>query len=807
MYSELRLAVRSLLRSPGFTLTALAALALGIGANSAVFGLVNQLLVNPPGMADPERVVAIRAAYDKLGMKSISISGPDFADVRDSDATFEAAAVMSGGDLNYTGGGEAERLIGASVSVRWFDVFGAKPSLGRVFLPEEDREHASPVAILAHASWQRLFGGDPGVVGRTIELNRKPYRIVGVMPAEFRWPRNVEIWVPLQLPAAEFTPDYRFNEHLVGFARTKPGVTVEEADAVVRVLADRLRQGQDELATFARDAGWRMFAVSARDFIAGETRTPLLVLFGAVAFVLLIACANIAGLMVARGASQSRDTAVRAALGASRAQLIRRTLVESLVLSCAGALLGLALAYAGMRGLVLLAPERMIPGFLPRLDAMMLAFTAVATVVSALLFGLVPAWHSARSAPFEALKASGRTAGAARSHRLRSGLVIAETALALVLLVGAGLFIRSLARLQQVDPGFDASSVMTAGVALPEASYAEPARRAAFFHMVVENLAATPGVTAAGVGFPLPFSGGNSSGSFGIEGRTPNPGEPGPHADQRSVTPGYFAALRIPLVAGRLFTEQEQMDGLRVAVIDDALARQYWPGESPLGKRIRGGGPNAPWSTIVGIVRHVKHSSLAEDSGKGVCYYSMYQRPMPMGGIVARAEGDAAPLAAAIRSAVRRADAGQPVSRLRSMEDMVATSMSASRFVTRLVAFFALVALGLAALGLFGVISYMTTQRTQEIGLRMALGAERWSVRLMVVRQGVRLAAIGVAMGLAAALVLARLIASQLYDAAPVDVPTFTVTVAILLLAAVAASYLPARRASRIDPLVALRDE
>ena len=805
MLSDLRQAARSLLQNPGFALTALTTLAVGIGANTAVFGLVNQLLLNPPGIAQPERVVAIRAAYDKLGMSSISISGPDFADVREKKDTFEAAAIVSGESLNYSAGGVTERLDGASVSQQWFDVFGARPSLGRVFTHEEDRENASPAVILADVTWRRLFGADPAVLGRTIELNKKPHRIVGVMPPAFRWPRGVEAWVPLQLPAAEFTPDYRFNEHLQGFARTRPGVSAEAADAVVRVVADRVKSGGGELAAFARDSGWRMFAAPARTFIAGDTRTPLLVLLGAVGFVLLIACSNIAGLMLARNAARGRDIAIRAALGASRGQLLRRTLLESLILAAGGAIAGLGLADLGMRTLLALAPERAVIGLTARIDLQVLAFTAAATIVAALLFGLVPAWQAGRSAAFGALKTSGRAASGPGGQRLRSVLVAAETALAVVLLVGAGLFLRSLARLQQVDPGFDPRGVMTATTVLPDAVYADPVRRADFFSQVVENLAATPGVTAAGVGFPIPFSDGNSSASFTIEGRAPGPGDPGPHGDMRAVTPGYFAALDIRLVSGRLFGDQDR--GAGAVVIDENLARQYWPGENPIGKRVRGGGDKSPWWPIVGVVRHVKHSSLAADSTKGVCYLPFWLRPLPMGTIVARTSGDPALLAGPIREAVRRVDPAQPVGRLRSMDVLVASSLAASRFLTRIVSFFAAVALGLAALGLFGVISYTTARRTQEIGLRMALGAQAGSVRGMIVRQGLQLAGIGVGVGLVAAIVVGRLLASELYQAPALDVPTLAATVGILVAAALAASYLPARRASRIDPLVALREE
>ena len=807
MLTDFRVAFRALIKTPAFTVTAVAALALGIGANTAVFGLVNQLLLNPPGMSEPERVVAVRAKYDKLALKSIGVSAPDFADVRDSGETFESAAVVSAGDLNYTGGDTPERLLGAGVSVRWFDVFGARPALGRVFTPEEDQENAGPVAILAHATWQRLYGGDRGVVGRTIELDRKPYKIVGVMGPDFRWPRLTDIWVPLGLPAKEFTPDYRFNEHLTAYARTRPGISAEQADAVVKVLAERLRGDSSPLGGYARDAGWGMFAVPAREFTAGDTRTPVLVLLGAVGFVLLISCSNIAGLMVARAAARGRETAVRAALGAGRWRLLRQTLSESVLLAVAGAVAGLVLSWAGMRALLLLAPERTTAGLAARLDLPMLGFTALVAVGAALFFGIAPAWHQSRHAPFDALKAGGRSAGGRGRQALRSLLVVSETAIALVLLVGAGLFLRSLGNMQQVHPGFEAQGVMTAGLSLPEAVYKDRPQRAAFYRTVLERLAATPGVTAAAAAVPLPFSGNNPSASFTIEGRQSGPGDPGPHGDVRYVTPGYFAALQIPLKAGRLFTDQDREGAQPVVIVDENLARQYWPGENPVGKRIRRGGPNSPWWTVVGVIGHVRHASLAADVGKGAYYYPMFQQAMPFASFVAKTAGDTGPLASAIRSAVRETDPAQPVHRFISLEGLVASSLDAPRFVMRLLAFFAAVALFMAALGLFGVISYSVTQRTQEIGVRVALGAQQRSVLGLVVGQGFRLAVAGVVIGVIAALAASRLLANQLYQVTLFDPPTFVSTVAILLTASLLASYIPARRATRVNPLQALREE
>jgi len=460
-----------------------------------------------------------------------------------------------------------------------------------------------------------------------------------------------------------------------------------------------------------------------------------------------------------------------------------------------------------MRTLLLLAPERTTAGLAARLDLPMLAFTVLVAAGASLLFGLAPAWHASGRPPVDALKAGGRSSGGSTRQGLRSLLVVSETALALVLLVGAGLFLRSLANMQEIHPGFDAQGVMTAGVSLPEAVYKEPAQRASFFRTVLERLAATPGVGAVAAATPLPFSGNNPSASFSIEGRQPGPGDPGPHGDVKYVTPGYFDALKIPLEAGRLFTDQDRDGALRVVIVDENLARQYWPGESPVGKRLRRGGPTAPWWTIVGVVGHVKHASLAADVGKGASYYPLFQQPLMGASIVARTAGDPAALASAIRTAVREADPAQPVQRLSSLDELVASSLDAPRFVMRLLAFFAAVSLFMAALGLFGVISYSVTQRTQELGVRMALGAPRTSVLRMVVGQGFRLAAAGVVIGVLAAVAASRLLGSQLYEVSVFDPPTFGATVGILLGAALLASYFPARRATRVDPLLALRQE
>ena len=808
MLSDFRVALRTLLKSPGFAFTAIAALALGIGANAAIFSLVNQVLLNLAGVSQPDRVVALRARYDKLNLKSIGVSAPDFADVRNSRQLFEHAALIGVNTFNYTGGDAPEPLQGASVSLEWFDVFGAKPLLGRVFTAQEDQPNANAVIVLSYAAWKRLFGADRGVLGRTVALNEMPYRIIGVMGPDFRWPPAMDLWTPLGLPQTAYTEANRFNENYGAFARMRPGVAFERANALIQVLADRMKNSGTRGAAYARDSAWGMFAVPMTDFIAGDTKRPLLILLFAVGFVLLIACSNIAGLMLARTSARGREIAVRTALGAGRWQLMRQTLAESLLLACAGALAGLALAYAGIHVLLALAPENAAIGIAAGIDARVLLFTAAATLLSALLFGMAPAWQIGRMEAHEVLKGVGRSGMSGRGRqRLRSVLVVGETALALMLLVGAGLFLRSLARIEEVRPGFEPHRVMTAGLTLPRARYPDNPKRIAFYRAVTQRLAAAPGVSTAALTMVLPFSGGSPSASFQIQEKPTGPGDPGPHGDVRLVSPGYFQALQIPLRSGRSFTDQDREGTARVVVIDENLAGQYFPGENPIGKHIRGGAPGPDWGEIIGVVGHIYQSDLAADSGKGVYYYCMGQLTAPFGSIVLKTAGDAAGLATAIREAVRAVDPAQPVSQFKTLEDMVSSSLAPRRFVVRLLGFFAVVALLMAALGLYGVISYSVSQRTQEIGIRVALGASREAVMALVVGQGVRLAAVGSGLGLAASMACSRWLKSQLFEVSAFDPLTFATMAVVLVAAAFAASYIPARRAMRVQPSEALRYE
>ncbi|HET9178893.1 MAG TPA: ABC transporter permease [Terriglobia bacterium] len=814
LIQDLKYGLRQLGRNPGFTAVAVLTLALGIGANTAIFSVINALFLHPPGLPNPERVVAVRAKYDKLGLKSIVISAPDFAGIRDSKKIFAAAAIDNISDFNYTAGDWPQRLQGAMVSWQWFDVFGARPMLGRTFTPAEDQPNANHEVVLAYGAWQRWFGGDRGIIGRTIQLNQQPYKIIGVMGPEFRWPDSADLWTPIGLAPDAFSPNNTFNESYFTVARLQPNITFAQASAYVGVLVKRVVD--DPRSSYAKDSGWGVFILPVVDFIYGDLRTPVLILAGAVGLVLLIVCANIAGLLLAKATGRGRELAVRAALGASRRRLVRQALAESALLSLAGILAGLLVAGLGVSALLLIAPKELVAAGSFPLDWHVLIFTVGLGAVAVFLFGLMPAWQMSRVEPYRALRGSERTtAGGRQRHRLRSFLVIGELAMGLVLLAGTGLLLQSLKQILTVNPGFQPHGVLTAGLSLPEKQYGTKEKQFAFFRSVMDSLSHAPGVTAVGAGYPVPFTGGNASASFQIDGRPTGPGDPGPHGNIRFVTGGYFAALGIPLLQGRLFSENDRLGSESVAIIDKNLAREYWPNQNPIGQKIRNGRRDS-WATIVGIVGHIRFTQLAgeesgsnisESAGKGVYYYPLFQKEAPYGYFVVKSSGGAAAQADLVRRAVRSVDANQPVSDVKTMDERIASSLAPQRFAATLLAVFAALAVLLAAIGLYGLMSHNVAQRTSEIGIRMALGATRGGVLSIFVKEGLRLALAGVALGIAGAFVLARFLSSLLYGVTPTDPLTFIAVSLILIAVALAACCIPARRAARVDPMVALRYE
>ncbi len=801
---DLRYGFRMLAKNLGFTTVAVLSLALGIGANTIIFSLINGLFLHPLGISDPAHLFAVRVKYEKLNLRSIVISAPDFKDVQDSKQVFSSAAAEYQENFNYLAAQGPERLTVAKVTWQWFDTFGARAFLGRVFRPEEDQPHANQVALLAYDTWQRLFGGDPAIVGKPIRLNREDYRVVGVMAPDFDWPRRTAVWVPLGLASSEFSPDNYFNENFFVVARTRPQVSRAQAEAFVRMLTERLIRAYPQ-NTYAKDSGWGMFALPFTEYGAGDFRTPMLILLGAVGFVLLIACSNIAGLLLARASARRKEFAVRVALGAQRRDLLRQALVESFLLAIGGAIAGVLGAYDGAGLLLRLAPGSLSSGFKVHVDGHVLLFAALLMVVSGAFLGILPMGEFFSRGPYGMLKeeASAVTSSSGRL-RLREWLVVGQVAMALVLLVGAGLLLKSLARMGRVDAGFDSQGVMTASVQLPDNQYNTAEKQAAFYRAVEERLEALPAVSSAAVVEALPFSGYDPSSSFSIEGRPLGPGDPGPHSMLNWVTPGYFQALHIPLRKGREFTAQDRLGAQPVVIIDENLARHYWLNQDPVGQRLRRGGP---WATIVGVVAHVMQSALVGDSGKGVCYYPMLQQPLEQAFLMVKTRTEPAKLASAMQGAVASVDPGQPVADFKTLEQYVAGSLGPQRIAASLLEIFSGLALFLAAIGLYGVISYSTARRTQEIGIRMALGAQRRQVWVIVIRQGMRLALAGVLAGAVGASVLAQFLRSQLFEVSAFDPSTFAGTCLILLGVAMAACYFPARRATKVDPIVALRYE
>ena len=803
---DFRQAARTLFKTPGFALTVIIVLALGIGANTAIFSILNSILLHPAGISDPGRIAVLRVKYDKLNLKSIGTSAPDFADMRDSRQLFSAAAAMSGGDFNYTGSDLPVRLQGAQVTWQFFDVFGVKPRTGRMFRSDEDAPGMNRVVVLSDAVWKRVFGADAGIVGRKIQLNQEPYQVVGIMGSDFRFPALADLWTPLAIDPKRFTPDNRGNQWLFTAGRLRPGVSLRQAASAIKVLEQQIIQREDKDGD-AKNSGWGIFLVPFLQFAAGDSRTPLLILMGAVGLVLLIACSNIAGLMLARASYRAREYSVRVALGAGTWRIVRQTLAESLTLSAAGAFLGMLAGIAGSQFLVALAPSRFAEGVIIRTDYRVLLFTMAAAALAAVLFGIAPALQLARTDHQLALREGGRGGTASKARqRVRSALVVAEVALALVLMVGAGLLVRSLVRMHDVSTGFDPSGVMTAQLSLPRAAYKEPEKQISFYRAAIDRLHMMPGVQRAAAVIPLPFSGDNSSASFNIARHPAGPGQPEPHGDVRLVTPEYFEMMRMPLIRGRYFNETDRAGSERGAIIDEMLAKQYWPNEDPVGQQIYRN-PKEP-ATIVGIVGHVRHSDLTGEDKKGAYYYPMLQVPEPMAAIVVRsAGGDPAGLAGPIREAIRAVDPAQPVHSLKTMEDLVEGSLAGKRLAVILLGVFAGFALVLSAVGIYGVISYSVTQRTAEIGIRMALGANRGNVLGLVVGQGAVLAGLGVALGVPASLALVRVIQSELFNTSAFDPATLVATAAVLLAVALLAAYLPAHRAMRIDPADALRYE
>ena len=794
---DLRYALRTLRWNRGFAIVAIMTLALGIGATSAIFSVVDAVLLRPLPYPEPDRLVVVWGSHPQIGLEVASL--PDFIDWRAQSESFAGMAAVAEQNFNLTGEGEAERIRGALVSADFFDVMGVNAVLGRTPLAEEDEPGVDRVVVLSHRLWQGRFGGDPSIVGRTIRMQGRTYPVVGIAPLGFEYPSETELWLPLALDASRFG---RRGDFLFVVGRLNDGVSLESAQAEMTAIASRLEEEYP-----GTNARWTAELIPLHEEIVGDIRPVLLAFLGAVGFVLLIVCANVANLLLARAAGRTNEIAIRAALGAGRARLLRQLFTESGVLGLLGGAFGIGLAALGVRGLVALAPEG-----IPRLDGVaidvrVLTFTLVIAVGTGLLFGLAPALRISHANLQGSLKeGGGRSAASWQRSRFRRGLVVGEVALAMILLIGAGLLMRSFAELQRVDPGFQPSGVLTFRVALPSASY--PNEQVLPFHdRLFERLASLPGVIDAGAISSAPLTGGASYLSFAVRGRAvPAAGEV-QDAQVHVSKPGYFETLRIPLIEGRVFTERDRDEGEQVALVSEAMARRYWSGESPLGYHITFGNPqDGSFMTIVGVVGDIHHEGLDSDPYPQV-YIPHGQNPSRAMTVVVRTQGDLDALAAAVRSEVRGMDAALPVYELARMTDHLGSAVAQPRFNSTLIMIFALVAVMLAAVGLYGVLAHSVAERAHEIGIRMALGAGQSDVLRHVLGQGGLLVAIGAVIGLGGAAWMSRLLSSLLYGVGPIDPLTYGGVALFLLLVAYAATYIPARRASRLEPMIALRHE
>jgi putative ABC transport system permease protein len=809
---DIRYGLRVLWQKPGFTAVAVLTLALGIGANTAVFSLVSAVLVRPLPYREAERLVMVWEDGTAAGFPRDTPSVGNYADWRAQNKVFEDTAAIDQRTYDLTGeGGEPEKIFGLGVTSNFFPLLGAEAARGRVLLPEEDRPGASRVAVISHGLWQRRFGGERSAVGREVMLNGEPYAVVGVMPAdfEFAYP-NVDLWVPVA-----FTPEQladHANHYLEVVARLKPGVSVEQAKADLDTIALRISEAYPNEAT-----GLSAAVVPLREHLAGNVRRPLLLLLGAVALVLLIACANVAGVLLSRAAARRREIAVRSALGASRLRIVRQLMTEGALLSAAGGLLGTLLALWTFAFLQQLVPAGMRASAEPRLDFAVLGFTLLVSLVASVAFGLAPALQASKTDLNEALKQAGGRGAAGSGRRLRGAFVVAEVALALVLLVGAGLVVRTLYNLRGQYAGLKPESVLTVRTQLADNRYREPARRAAFYEQVLERVESLPGVVAAGYTTAVPLTRKGGANGLSVEGRDNGPNSNW-NANHRQVSPDYFRALGLAVREGRRFEVSDDEGSLPVAVVNETMARSFWTGESALGKRFKVGAPDSPqpWLTVVGVVEDVRQMASDEPVKaemyvpyrQAVRYWqlSTYKSFAPRD-LVVRTSVSPTSIAPAVREAVKGVDAYQPISSIRTLEEVLGRDTAQRRLGVILLAAFAGLALLLAALGIYGVLAFFVVQHTPEIGVRMALGASPGDMLRMVVGRGMKLALGGVGLGLAAAFVLTRLIESQLFGISATDPLTFAGLALLLATVALLACLVPARRATKVDPMVALRYE
>jgi putative ABC transport system permease protein len=808
LIQDLRYGARMLLKKPGFTLIAVTTLALGIGANTAIFSVVDAVLLRPLPFKDPERLVWVWGTVPRSGQANHS--PVEFLAYQAQQTSFTEMAAYRNMPFTLTGGGEPEYVQGVIVSPNYFSMLGVPAARGRVFQPDDVRPGAARVAVVSYSLWQKRYGGDPSLIGRSFTINGESATVIGVMPPSFQTNLNTDLW----LSPRQIAPDYQMNyrgdmlalrdtHYLRVIGRLKPGATIEKAQAEMNAVAARLER------EYPDQAGHGARVVSLQELVVSDVRLTLLTLFGAVGLVLLIACANVTNLLLARATSRYREIAIRAAVGASRLSLIRQLLTESVLLSLAGGLAGWLLASWGMELLLSLSPDGTLRIHEASLDTRVFLFTLAMSILAGLIFGLAPALAASKTDLVSALKegahgASSGTGGAGR-NRLRQGLVVAEVAVALVVLIGAGLLVGSFARLLAVKPGFDPNNLMTTWVSLTSERYGTMTANTRFIKELTASLEAIPGAQGVAISNDFPIQGTDSHDYPEIEGRGAAP-EDRTLVGLHVINPRYFEAMGVRLVKGRAFTVRDDVSAPPVVIINEAMAGRVWPNGDALGKRIRFGGAGAPWSEVVGVVANIKHDGLhLVDSPH--CYEPHLQQPLPFLAISVRSQTDHAALLASMRQAVRKIDPNLPLVQPLAMKDRMERELATRRLTLALFSLFAVVALALAAVGLYGVMSYGVAQRTHELGLRMALGATSRDALKLIIGQGMKLVALGLALGLGAAMMVTRFMTHLLFGVGATDPLTFVAIALLLAFVALLACWIPARRATKVDPIIALRYE